>query len=110
VPDPYELAWRELEARWTEEAAHRRFIAFCAAQGALAEAGRRYRELRERDPARSEEAKRRLDAVLSAAMQSMELARTHKPPKPKRMHWVIVGMCAFLVIYGVLSILRARSQ
>jgi hypothetical protein len=107
--DPFDAAFREVEARWGEEAAHRKFIAFCAAQGALAEAGRRYRKVREEDPARSEEARRRIDAILASAMQTMELTRSDAKPPSNRLRWV-VGACVCLALLALLSILRASSQ
>jgi hypothetical protein len=107
--DPFDAAFRELEAHWTEDAAHRRFIAFCATQGALAEAGRRYRKVREEDPERRDEAARRIDAVLAQAMQHMELLRSEARPPSHNLRWV-VGACVCLAIFALLSILRARSH
>jgi hypothetical protein len=109
-PDPFETAWREVEANWDDDKAHRRFIAFCAAQGALEQAGRRYREVREGDAARSAEARRRIDAVLAAAMQNMQALKTDKSAEIRRINWVAVGLCVMLTLYGLLTLLRARSH
>ena len=108
--DPFDLAWREVEAHWTEDSAHRKFIAFCASQGALHEAGRRYRAVRDSDDARRDDAKKRIDAVLASALQSMEVLRDSRPQHTKRLQWVAVGMCVFLVLYALFSMLRARSH
>lgn len=107
--DPFDVAFREVEARWGEDAAHKRFIAFCAAQGALAEAGKRYRRVREEDPTRRDEAARRIDAVLASALSTMELTRTEAKPPANRLRWV-VGACVCLALFALLSILRASSQ
>ncbi len=106
--DPFERVWRDVEARWADPAAHRKFIAFCAAQGALSEAGSRYRVVREKDPARAEQARRGADAVLAAAMQSMHLARTtpEVPRSLKLMGWVSLAISGILLVYGVLALLR----
>lgn len=109
VEDPFDRAFRELEAHWGEDAAHKRFIAFCSAQGALAEAGRRYREVRERDPARREEAARRIDEVLAAALATMQVLRTERKSAPvKPLNWLVIGMCACLILYVAVTVLRAR--
>ena len=108
--DPFESAWREVEAHWGEDSAHRKFIAFCAAQGALHEAGKRYRAVRDSDEARREDAKKRIDAVLASAFSSLDVLRDNRPQAPKRLQWVAIGMCVFLVLYALFSLLRARSQ
>lgn len=101
-----------MEAAWADEAAHRRFIAFCGAQGALAEAGRRYRTVRETDTARAEQAKRWQDAVLAAALQNMHLTRAEpEPPAATRyIRWLAFLISGFLIVYGVLALLRGASQ
>jgi hypothetical protein len=109
--DPFEVAWREVEAHWDEDLHHRRFIALCAAQQALQEAGRRYRKVRDTDPNRREEAGRRIDAVLTAALQRIQATRTEpKPHAARRITWVAFGLSAFFIVYALLSILRARPH
>jgi hypothetical protein len=112
LDDPFERAWRDVEARWADDAVHRKFIAFCAAQGALSEAGRRYRAVRESDAARAEQAKRWTDAVLAAALQTMKHARVSPevPRSFKLMGWVSCVICGVLIVYGVLALLRRSSH
>lgn len=76
-----EAAWQQVRADWDDEEAHRRFRALCAAVGRLPEAGRRYREVRERDPdpARRAAAERHIDALLALATSTLEHLRT--PPR-----------------------------
>ena len=107
--DPFDRAFAEVEAHWDQEAAHRKFIAFCRVQGALAEAGRRYRAVRDGDPTRREAACRWIDAVLAAAMQNMEVLRTEKPRRSKKLTWVVVAASVCLMLYTFLSVLRASS-
>jgi hypothetical protein len=105
-----DAAWDRLQADWQSDEAHRRFISLCALHGALAEAGGRYRALRETDATRSADVERRLSAVLAAALEQLSSAR-RKPRAPtKRAMWLMVGACGFLVIYAVLALLRVRSQ
>lgn len=105
-----DAAWRKLEQDWSSDEAHRRFIAFCSLHGALDHAGRRYRAVRDGDPTRREDAARRLDAVMGAAME--QLARTRRPaPAPKRrMMWLMVGACGFVILQAVLALLRRGSH
>lgn len=103
-------AWRKLEGDWANEDAHRRFIALCATCGALNEAGRLYRNVRDNDPTRADEAKRRLNGVMMAAVEQLSLARTPPASQPKRIMWLIVGACGIYVLYAVLTLLRARNQ
>lgn len=108
--DPVAAAFRELEQNWASDDAHRRFIALCAAHAALGEAGRRYRGVREADPARREDAARRLQQVTAAALEQLALARSARPQRSRRMMWLMVGICGFFVIQAVLALLRARSH
>lgn len=105
-----ETAFRELERNWVSDDAHRRFIALCAARGALGDAGRRYRHVRESDPARSDDAARRLQQVTAAALEQLARTRSARPPRSRRAMWLMVGVCGFIVIQAVLALLRARSQ
>lgn len=103
-------AWDKLQADWQSDEAHRRFIALCALHGALGEAGTRYRAAREANPSLSTDVERRLNAVMAAALEQLTSTRT-KPREPnKRMMWLMVGACGFVVIYAVLTLLRVRSQ
>lgn len=93
-------AWAAVEADWSSDDAHRRFLALCAASGKLSEAGRRYRLARDADPARESEAKRRIDAILALATEQMLRHQTPRAePKASRMTWVALGVA--LVIVGV---------
>lgn len=106
LPPDIAAAWSELERAWQDPDAHRRFVALCAARGALPRAGQLYRGVRDSDPRRAEEAGRRLDAVTAAALA--QLAATKSPPAPprRRMMWLIVGACGFAAFYAVLTLLR----
>jgi hypothetical protein len=108
--DPFEAAWREVEAHWAEDSAHKKFIAFCAAQGALHEAGKRYRAVRDSDDPRRDDAKKRIDAVLASALTSLDVLRDSRPQNAKRLQWLVFAMCVFLVLYALFSLLRARSH
>lgn len=110
--DPFERAWSELEQAWEDQAAHRKFIAYCSARGALGEAGRRYRLVREADPARAEQAKRGADAVLVAALQGLKSERGAPEPalNTRLVRWVSFGISMLLVAYSLLALLRGASH
>jgi hypothetical protein len=111
--DPFELAWGELEKVWENEEAHRRFIAFCTYRAALSEAGRRYREVLERDPARREQAARQLQAVLAAALASLEPAKLRAHSRAGRrapLLWGVRGVGLALTAYAILTVLRLFAR
>ena len=73
--DPIDEAWTRVESNWGDEGAHRRFVGVCVALGRLPEAGKRYRRIRDVDPARSEEAARHIDRLIALATQQLEDTR-----------------------------------
>lgn len=103
-------AWRRLEQDWDNEEAHRRFIAFCAMHGALDHAGRLYRAVRDADPVRRDDAARRLNAVMAAAVEQLSLTRTPRSARSRRLMWLMVGACGFVIIRAVLALLHRGSQ
>jgi hypothetical protein len=103
-------ARRALERDWAHDGPHRRFIKLCALQKQLDTAGARYRAVRDGDPARSAEAARRLEQVIGAALEQLALARTPPRARGRRMMWLMVGVCGFVVIRAILTLLRVRSQ
>jgi hypothetical protein len=105
-----EAAWRKLEQDWDSDEAHRRFVAYCAQHGALDQAGRRYRQVRDANPARRDAATRRLSAVMVAALEQLSLARTPPRAARRRLVWLMVGACGFLLLQAVLALLHRRSQ
>lgn len=108
--EPYERAWQEVEAEWADDAAHRRFIALCASRGRLAEAGKRYRQVCERDPARREQASARLQAVLGAAFATLDLSRSRPAPRRSRLFWAACGLALGLCGFVLLAVLRQIAR
>ena len=110
--DPFEAVWQEVVSAWSDEAAHRKFIAFCASQGALAEAGKRYRRVREEDPDRAKQAARWIDAVLAAAMENMQLMRGIEEPaaQARPLKWLAFALSSFLIVYALLVLLRSAPH
>lgn len=84
VAPALESAWAKVDGSWDDEAAHEKLIALCASLGRLDFAGRRYRAVREGDPARAERAQKSIDRIVVLAMQTLELHRDPVPANPKR--------------------------
>ena len=110
-PDPelasaLESAWAEVESHWEDDEAHRRFIALCAMQGALPTAGQRYRLVRDADPARSERARRQIEAIMAAALANLDLTRAPRAQGRRRVVWIGYGLSLFFLLYSLLAILR----
>ena len=115
--DPVEVAWREVLAHWTEEPAHKRFIALAQALDRLADAGRRYREVRDAPdadgpyralPDRREIAKKRIDDILGVAMVAM--AATKTPPATKKhpkLTFLALGICTGMVLFALWAYIRS---
>jgi hypothetical protein len=98
--DPIESAWEQLEAHWDDPEAHDRFVGLCLELGRLPEAGRRYREVRDRDPERSEDARQRIDRLLTLATRTLELTRTPPPDTRRtrsRLLLVALGLCLVMI-------------
>ncbi|MFW5875207.1 MAG: hypothetical protein ACOCXM_00590 [Myxococcota bacterium] len=110
MEDPIELAWGRVEAQWSDPEAHSAFLALCMELDRLPEAGRRYREVRERDPERSEEAQRRIDELLSLAAQRLQLQRT--PPRVdrgrRRLFWLALGVSLCLLLVALWTMVGLR--
>ena len=79
-----EAAWAKVDQSWDDPTAHDKLVGLCASLGRLEFAGRRYREVRERDPERAARAQQSIDRIVALAMQTLELHRDPAPPSPKR--------------------------
>lgn len=108
--DPLETAWAKVEQQWDDDAAHKAFVGLCLSLDRLAEAGRRYRQVRDDDPERRDEASRRIDALLALALQTMELTKTEAPDAAstrRKITWVAFGIMLTLIAVAVMGLLRS---
>lgn len=108
VGDAIERAWSDLRERWDDERAHQAFVSLCASTDRLAEAGRRYREVHEREPERAERARAQLDRIVAVAMQSLSALKTEPAPKSAklRMFLVSLGISGAFVASALWALLR----
>lgn len=96
--DTLEDAWSAVDEAWDDDDVHKRFIAVCDALGRLDEAGARYRAIRESDPERADEAKRRIDQIVTRALATLQSQRVEPTDAPRRrLFWVSV-----VVFLGIL--------
>lgn len=109
-----QAAWHEADTNWSDDGAHRRFVALCTARGELAEAARRYRQVRDQDPSRRESAERHLQAVLATAMlllsRTSASKRHHPLARRSRTYWLVCGVGVGLCGYAILSVLRLLGR
>lgn len=106
--NPVEEAWGRVEADWANEEAHRKFVGVCVALGQLPEAGKRYREVRERDPERRQDAIARIEKLLTLATQQLE--DTKVPPSTtehkRTLQWIAFAIMMLFMTAGVWLMLR----
>jgi hypothetical protein len=106
--DPIDQAWERVEADWANQDAHRRFVGVCVALDRLPEAGKRYRAVRDTDPARREDAAKQIDGLIALASQQLQDTRVvpasheHK----RTLTWVAFFMMLLLMGAGILLLLR----
>jgi hypothetical protein len=96
-PDPLAQAWQELQARWDDPTAHRRFVNRAALEDRLPEAGRRYREARQ-DRALAPRASEGLELVLAAALA--KLKPTPREERPSGLLW-LAPLAALAALFTV---------
>jgi hypothetical protein len=107
--DPIDEAWAKVEADWGNAEAHRRFVGVCVALDRLPEAGKRYRDVRENDPARREDAAKQIDTLIVLATQQLQDTRV-KPPTTEHkrtLTWVAFFIMLLLMGAALLFLLRA---
>lgn len=107
--DPIDEAWATVEAAWGDQEAHRRFMGICMALGHLPEAGRRYREVREGDPARAEAAAKHIDTLLVLATQQLQDTRVAPPTSEHKRTLTWAAFFIMLVLMGAGTWLLMRG-
>jgi hypothetical protein len=99
VEDPLLAAlWKKVSDDWDNEAAHGAFLEHCIRTQNLPYAAGLYRAIKEENSERSEKAKKKIDAIVIAAMQMMNQAKT--PADPRNNRWL--SFVAFLISLGLL--------
>lgn len=107
--DPIDEAWAKVEAEWGNDDAHRRFVAVCVALDRLPEAGKRYRRVREADPARRDEAMKRIDTLIVLATQQLQDTRVQPASTEHKRTLTWAAFLIMLVLMGVGMLLLLRG-
>jgi hypothetical protein len=94
-------AWNEVLANWRDDDAHRRFIALCEASGRLDFAGGCYRSVRDGDPEREAEARRRVSAVLAYTAKELERLKTPRTSGPSLLYGVLFLTSLSMFLYSL---------
>jgi len=108
VDDPIDTAWAEVEADWSSEAAHKKFLTLCASLDRLAEAGKRYRAVKESDPERAEVATAQIDRLLGLAMQNLQVLKSEPRTRSGKqvLFLIALGISGALVVTALMAMLR----
>lgn len=94
--DPIEGAWRRVLDDFDDEAAHKKFLTLCASFDRLADAGKRYREIKaDPDDARAAMAGKQVQRLLGLAMDKLEAVKTEPGQKSS------TKMALFLAAFAV---------
>jgi hypothetical protein len=107
--DPIEEAWAAVEADWGNEEAHRRFVGVCVALDRLPEAGKRYREVRESDPARRDDAAKQIDTLITLATQQLQDTQVKPPTNEHKRTLTWAAFFIMLVLMGAAVLLLVRG-
>ncbi len=93
-----EREWARLLSSWDDAAAHKRFLVLAEANGQLAFAGKRYRDVRESEPDKREIAIKQTEQILALAIAHMSRAERTEPQKGRgRLEWIAFGVSAALI-------------
>jgi hypothetical protein len=106
--DPLDAAWAEVEAHWDDPAPHKKFLALADTLDRLADAGKRYRSVRDEDPGRAPRASQQIDALFGIAMTRMSTLRAPPPKARRRLDYIAFGISIALIAAALWSMLHAR--
>jgi hypothetical protein len=102
APDPLTEPFERLLAAWDDPAEHKRFLALAATLDRLADAGKRYRGIRDGDPDKRATAEAQIDRLFGLAMEKLAATRTPPPPKQRPLLlWIALGLAAVLIFSAV---------
>lgn len=104
--DALEAAWAAVEAGWDKPEAHKKFLALADGLDRLADAGRRYRAVKEADPARRDAAARQIDQLLGLAMKRVRVDKVEPTKSRSRVEWIALGVSIVLISAALFSALR----
>ncbi len=108
--DPMEAAWAAVEAQWDTAEAHKKFLVLSDSLDRLAEAGKRYRAIKDRDPKRRAEAEKRIEELLGFAMARVRVDKVEPGTARSRVEWIALGVSIVLISAAVVSMMRMLGE
>jgi hypothetical protein len=97
----FEALWQRTLEAWDDDKPHRAVLEHALKTEKLPDLAGRYRALRD-DPVKGERAQKKIDALVTAAMQLMLATKT--PPRTKMpWHWTAAATLTFALIAAWLS-------
>lgn len=105
--DPlFEALWQKTLEAWDDEKRHAAVLEHALREKLLPDLAGRYRGLSD-DPEKGEMAKKRIDAILTAATQMLFSMKTPKPTKtPSWLFWSALLTCAVMLMYVAYAMLH----
>ena len=105
--DPlFEALWQKTLEAWDDEKRHAAILEHALREKLLPDLAGRYRGLSD-DPEKGEMAKKRIDAILTAATQMLFSMKTPKPTKtPSWLFWSALLTCAVMLMYVAYAMLH----
>ena len=110
--DALEAAWIRLRDQWDDEDAHRKYIALASSTGRLPDAGRRYRQARDKaaTPAERAVAEAQLARIVATAMTVMEGERTPPVGKNHSILWIAFALMMVMMATAAYVLTATRSS
>jgi hypothetical protein len=105
--DPlFEALWEKTLEAWDDDKRHAACLEHALRDKKLPQLAGRYRALKD-DPEKGELAKKRIDAILTAATQMMFTMKTPKPTKtPSWLFWSAFLTCLVMALYVAYAFLH----
>ncbi len=106
MKDEIERAWNDVLEAWDDDQAHRQFLILAEARGKLADAGWRYRKIKESDPTRRDAAERWTKEILGRALAPLAMRRKSPANTRRTFEWVGLGISITLIAAALWQIMR----
>jgi len=104
--DPLVSAWAAVEADWESADAHKKFLALSDSLDRLAEAGKRYRAVKETDATRRAAADKHIEQLLGLAMKRVRVDKVEPTKQRSRVEWIAFGVSIVLISAALFSAFR----
>jgi len=109
APASDEAAWTEVRAAWSDEAAHRRYLARFQSLEALAVAGNRYKAVLAERPDDAMALRMRAEIVKKATLLGLASLPRERPPLARlKPGWTILALAIWIILAALFFWTRNR--